>query len=165
MSEATASPKPIRVRTPGKHMVVFGAVAAAMVAAAFNVVGDARNPDISPTGTSAPVSARSRDSESIPLKEFLVDLSPDRTGRAAYLRLTASAQAAPATADSVAAALRNRQAEIDERLSFLFRGLSSDDFAGEDGMARVKAEMLRRVNIVIAPDAVADIVITDLIIQ
>jgi flagellar FliL protein len=103
--------------------------------------------------------------QAVTLKEFLVDLAPDRTGRVAYMRLQASIKAEPGATAEFARAVDARRDEISERLAFLFRGLSADDFEGEEGMSRVKAEMLRRVNLVIAPASASEVVITDLIIQ
>jgi len=69
-------------------------------------------------------------------------------------------------ADGAAAtALEVREAEARERIAFLLRGLSADDLAGEEGLTLLKRELLRRINLVIAPAAAEDVAITDLIVQ
>lgn len=148
----------VRVRTPGKHIVAFATAAAVMVAgtvALVNAVGGREAP------VAATAAAVETGGDTVALGEFLVDLAPDRTGRAAYLKLGASASAGGVSAREI----ERRQDEIRERLTFLLRGLSRDDIAGEEGMRLLKEEMLRRVNLVIAPQAVADVTITDIIVQ
>lgn len=147
----------IRVRMPGKHIVLFAAAALAAASAGIVI--------FSPSGSAT--SALPRDAaptRSVPLDAFLVDLAPDRSGRIAYLRLVAEI-VVPADRPQTAERIAREASVIRERLSFFLRGLSPEDFAGADGMARVKAELLRRVNIVIAPDAAADVVVTDIVIQ
>jgi flagellar FliL protein len=146
-----------RVRMPGKHIVAAAAVLVA-VFAGFGILKDRR-------GTDAMSASADHGALVIPLDEFLVDLAPDAGGRIAYLKLVAAVRTPAARGARVAARIEEERAAVRERIGFLLRGLSPEDFRGADGMARVKKEMLRRVNLVIAPDAVEDVVITDLVIQ
>jgi flagellar basal body-associated protein FliL len=155
---ATPTPERVRVRTPGKHIVLFVAAALAVAGAGLNFMNSADAPSARPPRIVAGKTQR------LPLDAFLVDLAPDRSGRTAYLKLEAVVEFA--SSDTAGAArMQQETAAVRERLSFLLRGLTPDDFAGADGMARVKTEMLRRVNLVIAPEKAADVVITDLVIQ
>lgn len=153
----------VRVRTPGKHIVMFLTAAGVIVAAASHF---ANAPEGSAAAGAPPATKEaSRVGGDFAIPEFLVDLAPDRDGRAAYLRLAAVVRAAPEGAEAVAARIAEREAEISERVTFLLRGLSADDFDGEERLARVKAELLRRVNLVIAPARADDVLIADLVIQ
>lgn len=158
-----AAPARARARTPGKHIVMFVTAATVIVAAAVNILNAAgRNERAAAIPEPALIQAVGGE---FALPEFLVDLSPDRNGRAAYLRLAAVVRAAPGNVDAVGAELERRQAAIAERTTFLLRGLSADDFAGEEQLARVKAELLRRINLVIAPARADEVLIADLVIQ
>ncbi len=151
----------VRVRTPGKHIVMFVAGAGLLVAAASVGVSVV---DHGAEQSAETVTSAAAAQNTIALREFLVDLAPDRHGRTAYLRLNAIVSFRGE--GSAAAALFNlRRAEVEERIAFLLRGLSREDFEGEEGMARVKSELLRRVNLVIAPESAADVLIADLVIQ
>lgn len=163
MSLALQQPAPlhrVRVRTPGKHIVAFCAAALAMVAGAIYVAGVlASRESGKPAARAAAMTKVSP--EGVALGEFLVDLAPDRTGRAAYMRLALTVRG-----DAEAAAgLKAREAEARERIAFLLRGLSADDLVGEEGMTLVKREALRRINLVIAPAEAEDVAITDMIVQ
>lgn len=144
-----------RVRRPGKHIVLFAAAALAVMGA--GVLGFRQ---------SSPESAvREAASATVPLGEFLVDLSPDRTGRIAYLKLSASVALPAARAKPAAARLEAERAIVRERIAFLLRGLTPEDLAGAEGMQRLKTEMLRRINLAIAPERAEDVVILDMIVQ
>lgn len=160
MSETLAGAPRTRVRTPGKHIVIFLAAALLIIVSAMSMLRHVeQTPDFAFAGFGG--EARGGAGEATALEPFLVDLAPDRQGRAAYLRLAASVKAEARARERIAAA----EADIADRLNFLLRGLTPEDFAGEDGMTRVKAEMLRRVNLVIAPEKAQEIVITEIIIQ
>lgn len=161
--ETTAPPAHARVRTPGKHIVMFLTAAVVVVAAAVNLV-DASNKSKPGAVATAPGAAASVAGE-FAIPEFLVDLSPDRSGRDAYLRLIAVVRAAPGATDAVEQSLKANEAAVSERITFLLRGLSADDFDGEEKLQRVKKEILRRVNLVIAPARAEDVVIAELTVQ
>lgn len=152
-----------RVRTPGKHIVMFLTAAAIVVTAAVNILNPPRRMETN--AESARTANASYAGAEIALPEFLVDLAPDRNGRTAYLRLVAVVRAAPEKAAAVSAELERRETAVFERATFLLRGLSADDFDGEERVVRVKAELLRRVNLVIAPARADDLIVTHLVIQ
>ena len=52
-----------------------------------------------------------------------------------------------------------------ERIAFFLRELSPEDLDGTEAQARLKAELLRRVNLTIAPEAADEIVIQSFVIQ
>lgn len=149
----------VRVRTPGKHIVMFVTAAVVIVAAAINLTKSSPQSRVFNDRQSQ---AAQSGGKAVALNDFLVDLAPDRNGRVAYLRLSAVVMA---DSNDAAAAIDANRVAIAERLTFLLRGLSPEDFAGSDGMTLVKDEMRRRVNLVIAPARARDVVISDLIIQ
>ena len=152
----------LRVRTPGKHIVAFAAAALLMVAATLSLARLARPNGAEPTGP-PPASADLAPIEAsrVVLPEILVDLAPDRNGRVAYLRLVATVRAGRAALDAIEA----RGAEIRERLSFLFRGLSAEDLSDEERLRLAKTEMLRRINLVIAPLKADEVIVSEIVVQ
>jgi flagellar FliL protein len=148
-----------RVRLPGKYIVLGGMGVAAAAAA---LVGALRAGG--PQSAEPAASVVATESRQLALREFLLDLAPDRDGRTAYLKLRAVVafqDGDPAAAERAAVS----RAAIEERIGFLLRGLTPEDFEGDDGLGRVKAEMLRRVNLVIAPEVAQDVLIIGLVIQ
>lgn len=147
-----------RVRTPGKHIVLFMLAVTFMLALSTTALtsGKVKLPSYEFQGL---------DSEAIlyaPSEEFLVDLAPDASGRAAYLKLTAKLVAKD---DDALSEIKEKQPMIRERVSFFLRELSADDFAGSEASARVKAEILKRAGLPLSQGAAADIVIEDILIQ
>ncbi|MCB2098764.1 MAG: flagellar basal body-associated FliL family protein [Parvularculaceae bacterium] len=157
---AGAERRRVRVRTPGKHIVLFALAVTFMLGLSTTAIRSGRV--LLPDYDLSALSADEQKTLYAPPLEFLTDLAPDSTGRAAYLkaRLKVVARDRKALAE-----LTERQPFIQERVAFLLRGLSSEDFEGDVGMARVKAEILKRVNIAAAPGAATDIIIEDLVIQ
>jgi len=149
----------VRVRTPGKHIVLFGLAVTFMLALSTTALrsgkvslpdyfGDAEKGDGGTLYT--------------PEFDFLTDLAPDATGRTAFLK--ARIKIVARNSDALDE-LIERQPFVQERISFFLRGLTPEDFDGSAGMERVKAEILKRANIAAASDAASDIVIEDLVIQ
>ena len=111
-----------RVRTPGKHIVLFMLAVTFMLALSTTAL------------TSGKVSLPSYDFQGLgggailyaPSEEFLIDLSADAAGRSAYLKLTAKLVAKDHAALSE---IKEKQPMIRERVSFFLRELSADDFA------------------------------------
>lgn len=155
----------IRVRTPGKYLVLFAVVTAAIAAGAVGLWLNMREDGADLAAVEYRQTEEGGRAAYYNLPEFLVDLSPDRSGRTAYLKLSASIALAGAGIDEQAEKIDAAQPAIAERLSFFLRELRPEDFEGSEGMARVKREMLRRVNLVIAPMSADDVVIEDLVIQ
>jgi flagellar basal body-associated protein FliL len=143
-----------RVRTPGKHIVLFLLAVTLMIAlSALAVRSGVRFAKFQPQSDRAGSLVRSL--------EFLTDLSPDADGRVSLVKATVRIAAADAEG---AAVLDAKAPVIRERIGFFLREMTPEDFAGAEGQARVKAELKRRVDLTIAP-AKAEIVLEDLVIQ
>jgi flagellar FliL protein len=152
-----------RVRTPGKYIVASIAAALLVIVGATSLVGTLGKSEVTPAKKGA--ASLAGDADRIALPEFLVDLAPDSSGRIAYIRLSASIvlpeKSTVADVERVTAAIPAMQ----ERIAFLLRGLTPEDFSGEAGMTRVKGEILRRVNLILAPEEARDVLIRDIVIQ
>ncbi len=157
-ASAPAHPRK-RVRTPGKHIVLFTLVVTFMLALSTTALqsGKVKLPsyDLHRLGGGGAVLYSQSE-------EFLIDLSPDANGRSGYLKLTAKLIAK----DSAALAeIKEKQPMIRERISFFLRELSAEDFAGSGEMARMKDEILKRASLPLSEGAASDIVIEDIVIQ
>lgn len=166
MTSETGAPLRRRVRTPGKHIVAFVAGVGLVVAGATSMLSSGNYALPTLRGAVDPLSPVKVGRDTfVPLEEFLVDLAPDPSGRTHYARLSVSIALSGPAAARVAERIEAARPELGERLVFLLRSLRPDDFEGAEGMALVKAEMLRRVNLVIAPETARDVVISNLVIQ
>ncbi len=154
----------VRVRTPGKHVVLFLFLPVVIVALGaglwLNFVSErsiaALEYRTTATGTKTAY---------FKLPEFLVDLAPDYNGRTTFLKMSVSISLDEKDAGKTAEHIEAIQPAITERLTFFLRELRPEDFDGSDGMQRVKSEMLRRINLVMAPERVDDVVIEEIFIQ
>lgn len=159
--KAGAAPKSarIRVRTPGKHIVLFSLAVTFMLALSTTAIrsGAVRLPD----AASAPRPAADG-TYYAPARDFIVDLSPDRLGRISYLKLSVKIVARDAAA---LAEVEEKEPFVNERIAFFLRELSPEDFEGSEGMARVKSELVRRANLPLSAGAARDIVIETIVIQ
>lgn len=157
--DAGAPPPRRRVRTPGKHIVLFSLALTFMLGLSTTAIksGSAmlEKHELRAVDTNG-------DGGFYAPQEFLVDLAPDEAGRDAFLKLTAKvvAKDAPALRE-----IRARDAQIRERIGFFLRELSPEDFRGSEAMARVKAEMLKRVRLAVSEDYASDVVIEEIVIQ
>jgi flagellar FliL protein len=149
-----------RVRTPGKHIVLFSLAVTFMLGLSTTILHSSRMtlpsyqlPDFS-AATSGPYYG--------PEQKFLTDLAPDATGRVAFLKLTAKVVAKDAAA---LAEVKQNEPLIQERIAFFLRELSPEDFDGSEAMARLKSEMLKRASLALTPGSAEDIIIEDLVIQ
>ena len=154
----------VRVRTPGKYIVL-----AMCFAFAIALFGAKLWRDYS-TNPPRPDSLEMRETAGgelavVTLPEFLVDLSPDRNGRTAYLKLKASIVLDTGRVHELAAVIDRDRPLLVERLTFFLRELRPEDFQGTAAMARLKKEMVRRVNLVISPEVASDVVIEEFVIQ
>jgi len=148
-----------RVRTPGKHIVLFGLAATFMLVLSTTALRSGKVPMPDYLGASEKAEGGALYT---PEFDFLTDLAPDASGRTSFLKARLKIVARnPETLDE----LIERQPFVQERISFFLRGLTPEDFDGSAGMERVKAEIIKRVNIAAASDAASDVVIEDLVIQ
>ncbi len=141
----------IRVRTPGKHIVLFALAATFMLAASTAVIRR--------TGLAL---ADQASADGVLQETFLVDLSPDEGGRLRLLKMTVEIRA-----DNTLAlrAINSRRALIRERMSFFLRELSPEDFDGSPARDRLKIELLRRINLSLGTEQASDVIVSTLIIQ
>jgi len=146
-----------RVRTPGKHIVLFALAVTFMLTLATTAIqsGKVALPKGRP-GTVADAQLYSAP------QEFIVDLSPDAAGAAAFLKLRMTIRARDRAA---LAEIEANEGRIRERVAFFLRELSADDFAGTEAAARIKAELLKRTSLPLSPGAASDVVIEEIIIQ
>lgn len=167
-NQATAAPaeRPrARGRVPGKVIVLFVLMPAAMItAAALTLYSQARK-HAAMQAVELRELAEGGKAAYYPLADFLVDLSPDAEGRTAYLRMSAALLLERASAAEAAAYIEAAKPLLRERATLFLRELRPEDFQGDDDMARIKRELLRRINLVIAPVAAKDVVIEDMVIQ
>lgn len=158
--EKGAAPIRRRVRTPGKHIVLFALAVTFMLGLSTAAL---QKSGIKLDAAMATFSGEdSSDSLRAPVEEYLVDLAPDATGRSAFLRMRATIIARDREA---LAEIREAEPFVRERISFFLRELSADDFAGTEAMARVKAELLKRASLPLEDGAASDIIIEDIVIQ
>jgi|GEM_PF-2375431 len=155
----------LRVRTPGKYIVLFLFTPVALVAVAAGVwLNDAERR----AAFAAVEYRKSTDGAReafVPMPEFLVDLRADDDGRTAYLRIKLAIRLDNATLNDAVEHFDVSKPAVTERLTLFLRELRPDDFAGTQNMARVKTELLRRVNLALAPHHAREVIIEDLIIQ
>ncbi len=155
----------VRVRTPGKYIVLWLFAPVFLVAIGAGLWLNVKSRETQIAALEFRTNASGDEGAYFTLPEFLVDLSPDRNGRTAYLKMQAAVALNGADAETVASVIETKQPLVVERLTFFLRELRPEDFAGSESMARVKREMARRVNLVIAPEVARDVVIEDLVIQ
>lgn len=148
-----------RVRTPGKHIVLFALAVTFMLGLSTTAI---RSGVALPHYDLASLAGEESGPHYGPEHQFLADLSPDQTGRVAYVKLTARLIARDAAA---LAEIRAKAPQIEERIAFFLRELSPEDFEGSEGMARLKAEMLKRANLPLDQGVAVDVVIDNIIIQ
>ncbi len=152
--DGPAAPARVRVRTPGKHIVLFSLAVTFMIAISTLVLSraDFHLPDGGFGAVGGP-----------PVEEtFVADLSPDALGRLRLVRLAVRIDASSASARR---ALAGKSPQMRERIAFFLRELSPEDLDGTEAQARLKAELLRRVNLTIAPEAANEVVIQSFVIQ
>lgn len=154
-----------RVRTPGKLLVLFAVALASVIA----LIGYATVFLIERQATSSSIeihkSANGIRTAYYSLPEFLVDLSPDKNGRTAFLKMQLDVQFDGSSITSTKNALDEVAPVLTERLTFFLRELRPEDFSGTAEMERVKKELLRRVNLVLAPAEAQSVIIREIIIQ
>lgn len=148
---------PRRVRTPGKHIVLFALAATFMLALSTTVLRSG----VSLPHYDLPQFAAGDGAYEAPM-EFLTDIAPDATGRIAYLKLSMRIVARDG---ATLAEVKKKTPAIRERIVFLLRELTPEDFEGTEGMARIKAELVTRAGLPLGTGAVEDVIISDMIIQ
>ncbi len=143
----------VRVRTPGKHIVLFSLAVTFMLAVSTLALSraDLALPE-------RPFAAAARTVE----ETFLTDLSPDAQGRLRLLKLTVIIETPAGEALQM---LEQKRPKIRERLSFFLRELSPEDLDGSAAQERLKSELLKRVNLTLAPAQADTLTIQSIVIQ
>lgn len=163
MINKSGSNNPVRVRTPGKYIVLstFAAVSVVVAGIAVTQWLAADNPSKPETLETVKVGKH----HYVALPEFLIDLSPDSRGRITYLKMSASIVVDHRQDENSLQRIADVKPHIVERTSFFLRELQPEDFQGSEAMERVKQELLRRVNLVLGTMKAEEIVINELVIQ
>jgi flagellar basal body-associated protein FliL len=149
----SAEPGRVRVRTPGKHIVLFSLAVTFMIGVSTLMLSRA---DLGlPAQPFAPATKLVEET-------FVTDLAADAQGRLRLLKLTIEINAADEAARK---ALDERNAAMRERLAFFLRELTPEDLDGTVAQERLKVELKRRVDLSLAPAAVSAVTIKSIIVQ
>lgn len=95
------------------------------------------------------------------LPEMLVNIS-GADGRPAYLKLKLTLETPD---DAAAEALASAIPRVNDQFNGFLRELRTDDLAGSAGAYRLRLELLRRVNLAIAPSQVNAVLIEEMLVQ
>ncbi|MGD9967257.1 MAG: flagellar basal body-associated FliL family protein [Hyphomonadaceae bacterium] len=97
----------------------------------------------------------------VTLPEMLVNITgPD--GRPAYLKLKLTLEAPD---DATVTALGEHIPRVTDQFNGFLRELRTDDLSGSAGAYRLRLELLRRVNLVIAPTRINAVLIEEMLVQ
>jgi flagellar FliL protein len=97
----------------------------------------------------------------VELPEMLVNITgPD--GRPAYLKLKLTIEAPD---DAVVTAVGAQVPRVTDQFNGFLRELRTDDLSGSAGAYRLRLELLRRVNLVIAPQQINAVLIEEMLVQ
>lgn len=95
------------------------------------------------------------------LPELLVNIT-GADGRPAYLKLKLTLEAPD---DAAVAALTEAIPRVNDQFNGFLRELRTDDLAGSAGAYRLRLELLRRVNLAIAPAQINAVLIEEMLVQ
>jgi flagellar FliL protein len=97
----------------------------------------------------------------VTLPEMLVNITgPD--GRPAYLKLKLTLEAPN---DETVTALGEHIPRVSDQFNGFLREMRTDDLAGSAGAYRLRLELLRRVNLTIAPMQINAVLIEEMLVQ
>jgi flagellar FliL protein len=97
----------------------------------------------------------------VALPEMLVNITGPE-GRPAYLKLRLTLEAPD---DAAVAAVTEHVPRVSDQFNGFLRELRTDDLSGSAGAYRLRLELLRRVNLVIAPQQVNAVLIEEMLVQ
>ena len=83
-------------------------------------------------------------------------------GRAAFLKLKLTLEAPD---EEAVAAIEAHMPKVQDQFQGFLRELRMDDLAGSAGSYRLRLELLRRVNLAIAPAEVKSVLIEEMLVQ
>ncbi len=120
--------------------------------------GEAGEPSPGPNGTTI---SYGEDVVFVALPEILVNITgPD--GRPAYLKLKLTLEAPD---EAAVTALTEHVPRVTDQFNGFLRELRTDDLIGSAGAYRLRLELLRRVNLVIAPHQINAVLIEEMLVQ
>jgi len=97
----------------------------------------------------------------VTLPEMLVNITgPD--GRPSYLKLKLTLEAPN---DETVTAVTERIPRVSDEFNGFLREMRTDDLSGSAGAYRLRLELLRRVNLVVAPQQVNAVLIEEMLVQ
>jgi flagellar protein FliL len=97
----------------------------------------------------------------VQLPEMLVNITgPD--GRPAYLKLKLTLEAPD---DATVTTLTDQVPRVSDQFNGFLRELRTDDLTGSAGAYRLRLELLRRVNLTIAPAQINAVLIEEMLVQ
>lgn len=97
----------------------------------------------------------------VSLPEMLVNIV-GADGRPAYLKLRLTLEAPD---DAAVTALTEHIPRVTDQFNGFLRELRTDDLAGSAGAYRLRLELLRRVNLVVAPSRINAVLIEEMLVQ
>jgi flagellar FliL protein len=97
----------------------------------------------------------------VALPDILVNIT-NADGRPAYLKLKLTIEAAD---EATVEALGPQMPRVTDQFNAFLRELRTDDLAGSAGAYRLRLELMRRVNLVIAPRRVNAVLIEEMLVQ
>lgn len=97
----------------------------------------------------------------VTMPELLVNIS-SADGRPAYLKLKLTLEAPD---DAAVTALTDAIPRVNDQFNTFLRELRTDDLSGSAGAYRLRLELLRRVNLAIAPAHVNAVLIEEMLVQ
>ena len=155
----------VRVRTPGKYVFVFLFAPVIIVAIVAGFWLNHAKEQSRLAALEYRTSKHGVETAYFSLPEMLVDLAVDQDGRKSYLKMNVTIVLNENNTKQTARLISDKQPLISERLTFFLRILRPEDFSGAEAMERMKAELKHRINLIIAPDMIENVIIEDLIIQ
>lgn len=94
----------------------------------------------------------------VPLDPMVISLGPD--ANASHLRFTAQLEVAPGSAPAVEAVMPR----ILDVLNTYLHAVSEDELTEPAAMTRLRAQILRRVQVVAGPEHIRDVLITEFVL-
>jgi flagellar FliL protein len=123
--------------------------------------GHGAEPEEAVAGPNGTMISHGEDVVFVQLPEMLVNITgPD--GRPAYLKLKLTLEAPD---DAAVTALTEHLPRVSDEFNGFLRELRTDDLSGSAGAYRLRLELLRRVNLVIAPLQVNAVLIEEMLVQ
>ena len=92
----------------------------------------------------------------------MINLSTENGGPESFMRLTVALEVAN---QEVMTAIQPNLAKVVDAFQVYLRELRKSDLEGSAGIYRLKEELLRRVNIAIAPQQVESILFKEILVQ